>query len=192
MRPLFFDAPDAPETGYGYLELDGEPRDGAAPLRRFVEKPDADTAAAYLATGDYRWNAGMFVVRAGVLLDHLAELRPQLAQGIEAIAADIAKARDVLYLGRGALYPLALEGALNLLAGRIREAGVVAVDTETTSLDPMTAEMVGISLSVEAGKGAYIPVAHRYAGAPDQLTCGTICSAKNSTWSRSDWSRTCR
>ena len=53
----------------------------------FTEKPDADTAAAYLATGDYRWNAGMFVVRAGVLLDHLAELRPQRAQGIEAIAA---------------------------------------------------------------------------------------------------------
>ncbi|MCS0596569.1 DNA polymerase I [Massilia agri] len=48
-------------------------------------------------------------------------------------------------------------------------AEFTSVDTETTSLDPMTAEMVGISLSVEAGKGAYIPVAHRYAGAPDQL-----------------------
>ena len=49
-------------------------------------------------------------------------------------------------------------------------AELTSVDTETTSLDPMTAEMVGISLSVEAGKGAYIPVAHRYAGAPDQLS----------------------
>jgi DNA polymerase-1 len=49
-------------------------------------------------------------------------------------------------------------------------AALTSVDTETTSLDPMTAEMVGISLSVEAGKGAYIPVAHRYAGAPDQLS----------------------
>lgn len=48
-------------------------------------------------------------------------------------------------------------------------AELTSVDTETTSLDPMTAEMVGISLSVEAGKGAYIPLAHRYAGAPDQL-----------------------
>jgi DNA polymerase-1 len=49
-------------------------------------------------------------------------------------------------------------------------AELTSVDTETTSLDPMTAQMVGISLSVEAGKGAYIPVAHRYAGAPDQLS----------------------
>jgi DNA polymerase I len=46
---------------------------------------------------------------------------------------------------------------------------LTSVDTETTSLDPMQAEMVGISLSVEAGKGCYIPVAHRYAGVPQQL-----------------------
>lgn len=51
----------------------------------------------------------------------------------------------------------------------IDTAPLTSVDTETTSLDPMTAEMVGISLSVETGKGAYIPLAHRYAGAPDQL-----------------------
>ncbi len=51
----------------------------------------------------------------------------------------------------------------------IDAAELTSVDTETTSLDPLSAEMVGISLSVEAGKGAYIPVAHRYAGAPDQL-----------------------
>ena len=48
-------------------------------------------------------------------------------------------------------------------------AELTSVDTETTSLDPMTAQMVGISLSTEAGKGAYIPVAHRYAGVPEQL-----------------------
>ncbi|MGH8854786.1 MAG: DNA polymerase I, partial [Telluria sp.] len=51
----------------------------------------------------------------------------------------------------------------------IDAAALTSIDTETTSLDPLTAQMVGISLSVEAGKGAYIPVAHRYAGAPDQL-----------------------
>jgi DNA polymerase-1 len=51
----------------------------------------------------------------------------------------------------------------------IDQAALTSVDTETTSLDPMSAEMVGISLSVEAGKGAYIPLAHRYAGVPEQL-----------------------
>ncbi len=52
----------------------------------------------------------------------------------------------------------------------IDAAALTSVDTETTSLEPMTAQMVGISLSVEAGKGAYIPVAHRYAGVPEQLS----------------------
>ncbi len=48
--------------------------------------------------------------------------------------------------------------------GRIREAGHVAVDTETTSLDEMQAELVGISLSVVAGEAAYIPLGHRQGG----------------------------
>ncbi|CED90799.1 mannose-1-phosphate guanylyltransferase [Actinomyces succiniciruminis] len=80
-----------PSTAFGYIHA-GEALDvpGAPDGRRvldFAEKPDAATASRYLATGDYRWNAGMFVVRAGVLLDHLAVGRPALAAGIEEIAA---------------------------------------------------------------------------------------------------------
>ena len=52
---------------------------------------------------------------------------------------------------------------------RIRNADLVALDTETTSLEYMHAEIVGLSLSVSAGQAAYIPVAHDYPGAPDQL-----------------------
>jgi DNA polymerase-1 len=51
----------------------------------------------------------------------------------------------------------------------VEDAELVAFDTETTSLDYMEAELVGVSLSVEAGKAAYIPVAHDYPGAPEQL-----------------------
>ena len=51
----------------------------------------------------------------------------------------------------------------------IEASELTSFDTETTSLDPMTAEIVGISLSVEAGHACYIPVAHRYTGAPEQL-----------------------
>ena len=81
----------SPSTAFGYIHC-GESLDapGAPDGRRvlgFTEKPDAATAAAYLATGDYRWNAGMFVSRAGVLLDHLAAHRPRLAADVAAIAA---------------------------------------------------------------------------------------------------------
>ncbi|MDR7306496.1 DNA polymerase I [Rhodoferax saidenbachensis] len=52
---------------------------------------------------------------------------------------------------------------------KLQSAELVALDTETTSLDEMRAEIVGISFSVEVGHAAYIPVAHRYPDAPDQL-----------------------
>jgi len=52
---------------------------------------------------------------------------------------------------------------------RIEAADLVAFDTETTSLDYMAAEIVGVSLCVEPGEAAYIPLAHDYPGAPDQL-----------------------
>lgn len=52
---------------------------------------------------------------------------------------------------------------------RIAAAGLTCIDTETTSLDPMLARLVGISLAVEPGQAVYIPLAHAYAGAPPQL-----------------------
>jgi len=60
---------------------------------------------------------------------------------------------------------------------RISAAAIVSVDTETTSLDPLTAQLVGVSLSVEPGKAAYIPVAHTYAGAPAQLSVAVVLDA---------------
>jgi len=60
---------------------------------------------------------------------------------------------------------------------RIKGAGLVSVDTETTSLDPMTAQLVGISVSVQGHQGAYIPVGHTYAGAPAQLSRDHVLAA---------------
>ncbi|MBN8507575.1 MAG: DNA polymerase I [Burkholderiales bacterium] len=53
--------------------------------------------------------------------------------------------------------------------GRLREAELVALDTETDSLDPMRARIVGLSFAVEPGCAAYVPLGHDYPGAPDQL-----------------------
>ena len=61
--------PTHPETGYGYLELEGAP-DGTTPvpLKRFVEKPDAARAADMLAAGHFMWNAGIFLFRASDMI----------------------------------------------------------------------------------------------------------------------------
>lgn len=57
---------------------------------------------------------------------------------------------------------------------RMQKADLVSLDTETTSLDPLTADLVGVSLSIEPGHAAYLPLAHRYAGAPRQLERGAV------------------
>jgi DNA polymerase-1 len=61
------------------------------------------------------------------------------------------------------------EDALLQLIKKIKEKGELSIDTETTSEDPMLAEIVGISISIEKDEGFYIPVSHRYLGAPEQL-----------------------
>jgi mannose-1-phosphate guanylyltransferase/mannose-6-phosphate isomerase len=74
------------ETGYGYLEL-GESIEGDLQrVARFVEKPDAPTAARYLDGGRHLWNAGIFVFRGATFLNLLAHHQPALASGLEAIA----------------------------------------------------------------------------------------------------------
>jgi mannose-1-phosphate guanylyltransferase/mannose-6-phosphate isomerase len=81
--------PDSPETGYGYIRR-GEALkglDGGFQVERFVEKPDAATAAGYVASGDYDWNSGLFLFKASLLLAELERLEPELlAQSREALA----------------------------------------------------------------------------------------------------------
>ncbi len=60
---------------------------------------------------------------------------------------------------------------------RLGQAKLFAFDTETTSLDYMQAEIVGVSFAVESGKAAYVPLAHSYMGAPDQLNRERILTA---------------
>jgi len=84
-------APSHPSTGFGYVRLGEslkltEDAPNARKVLNFKEKPDARTAAAYIKTGNYRWNAGMFVVKASFLLQLLSESKPELHDGIQRIA----------------------------------------------------------------------------------------------------------
>ena len=99
--------PTRAETGYGYL-LTGagaDPQDpGVRVVERFVEKPDAATAAAYLAGGRHLWNAGMFFARARVLLAEIERHLPTLGAALVAIGhapdpAARAAAIDAAYRG---------------------------------------------------------------------------------------------
>jgi len=74
--------PDRPETGYGYIRR--VPGKGPSyPVAEFVEKPDAATAARYVASGDYFWNSGMFMFRARAFLGELAAHAPAILAACE-------------------------------------------------------------------------------------------------------------
>jgi DNA polymerase I len=77
------------------------------------------------------------------------------------------------------------EAQLDVWLQRIDKATLTAVDTETTSLDPMTAQLVGISLCCEVGTAAYIPVAHRYQDVPPQLSRELVLQ-KMKSWLEDD------
>jgi len=76
--------PDRPATGFGYLECRAAPR-GNRPceVRRFVEKPDARRAAAFVRSGRYLWNAGMFVYAAATFAGELRRAAPALYRAVE-------------------------------------------------------------------------------------------------------------
>ena len=83
--------PNDPETGFGYIEK-GSPVSGetintgleAFEVKRFVEKPDQETAKSYLASGDFFWNSGMFMFRASRFLEELEKFAPEMYKNCKA------------------------------------------------------------------------------------------------------------
>ncbi|MBC7631288.1 mannose-1-phosphate guanylyltransferase [Aeromicrobium sp.] len=125
--------PTGPSTAFGYIEsgdlLDVVDATSARAVATFVEKPEADIAAAYVASGSYSWNGGMFVTRTDVLLKHLARLQPTLHAGLAAIAGawDTSARQDVLdstwpsltkiAIDHAIAEPVSLEGGMAVVPG---------------------------------------------------------------------------
>ena len=72
--------PIEPNTGFGYLQLDGEIQPGVLRVERFTEKPSGEQAESFLRAGNYAWNAGIFVWRASVFRRELERAAPEIAR----------------------------------------------------------------------------------------------------------------
>jgi len=100
--------PTAAETGYGYIKAGGDvapegaPTGGVRAVERFVEKPDLATAEAYVASGDYFWNSGMFLFRASRYLAELEAQAPAILAAAKAALAGAVRDVDFLRLDRAA------------------------------------------------------------------------------------------
>lgn len=71
-------SPTRPDTGYGYIHFEKNGQNGIHKVFSFREKPDLETAKSYLATGDYLWNAGIFIWSTKTILKSFGELAPEI------------------------------------------------------------------------------------------------------------------
>ena len=135
------------------IRLDCALEPGWAPSALSLQKPDHDTLVGLYETYGFR----TWLREATGEPDRIPDQDARVAH--EAPAAPESVQYDTILD----------EAALDAWLARLRAAPLVALDTETTSLDPMAARLVGVSFSIEPGRAAYVPVGHRAPGTPDQL-----------------------
>lgn len=147
--------PTEPATAFGYIEAGAPLGTGAAfAITRFVEKPDATTAAGYVASGRFSWNAGMFVSRADVLLGHLARHRPALHDALVAIADEIVTSGEIavgaweaitgVAIDHAIAEPVSLEGGMAVVPGRFGWSDVGDVDALAELIDEPGADVTWV------------------------------------------------
>ncbi len=72
--------PASPETGYGYIKQGNAVSEGVYAIERFVEKPQSETAEEYLSSGEYFWNAGIFMFTPGTYLEEMDRFQPEMLE----------------------------------------------------------------------------------------------------------------
>jgi mannose-1-phosphate guanylyltransferase len=92
--------PTRPETGYGYIRFGAQVDGTAVKVDSFVEKPDRPTAEGYLASGDYLWNAGIFVFTAASMLKAFDMFIPEMAAPLLAIRKALGTRREKAVLAK--------------------------------------------------------------------------------------------
>ena len=118
--------PSGPETGYGYIKAEGT--DAVRPVQRFVEKPDLATAQGYVASGDYFWNSGMFLLRASRYLAELERFAPQMATGCRAAFAGAQRDADFIRLDKQAFSAIVGDSIDYAVMEKTADAVVIALD----------------------------------------------------------------
>lgn len=154
-------------TGYGYVEL-GDALGGAEGVHRvhrFIEKPDAQTAQAYVASGRHLWNSGMFVWRASALLDCIARYKPAVHASLMEIAAewDGPRRQETLAAVYPTLEKISVDFAVMEPASQDPQAEVIAVTLPVQWLDvggwPAYAQV--LQADVQENRFSGVPVVAR-------------------------------
>lgn len=160
--------PGAPETGYGYIEKGQELRDGSAhKVASFVEKPDMGTAEAYLASGSYFWNSGIFMFTASRYLQELKRYAPDIFESCHAAYAELDRGDDFHFIPRSLFEDCRSESVDCAVMERTDSAAVIQLDADWNDLGAWDAmwevankdsagNVIGGDVVTEAVKNSYI------------------------------------
>jgi mannose-1-phosphate guanylyltransferase/mannose-6-phosphate isomerase len=121
--------PDRPETGYGYIAA-GAPLggfEGGFKVSRFVEKPDAETAERYVASGEYFWNSGIFLFPAALYLAEIGRLRPDMLAACKAALTGARSDSDFIRLDKAAFAACPADSIDYAVMEHTKRAAVVPV-----------------------------------------------------------------
>lgn len=130
--------PSRPETGYGYIQVGKQVTDHICKVKTFTEKPNLELAKIFLASGDFKWNSGVFMWTAKAFLKALSENAPELAQRFESGAGKFGTPEEKAFIGREfpACPAISIDYALMERAGNVY---VEAVDPGWSDLGTWSA-----------------------------------------------------
>ena len=151
--------PDRAETGYGYVMAgDLLKPAGVHQVARFVEKPDLETAQAYVASGQYCWNSGMFMFRASVFLEELATHRPDIREGAEKAWHNAHRDLEFIRLDKEAFAACPSESVDYAVMEKTRNAAMVSLDAGWNDVGAWSAvwESQAKDDSGNAGRGDFM------------------------------------
>jgi mannose-1-phosphate guanylyltransferase/mannose-6-phosphate isomerase len=117
----------APETGYGYIRR-GDGKGPAYPVAQFIEKPPLDVAQQFVASGDYFWNSGMFVFKAGRYLAELAAFAPDILEASTAALRAAKTDLDFVRIDKAAFEKCRSESLDYAVMEKTRDAVVLPLD----------------------------------------------------------------
>ncbi len=153
--------PTGPETGYGYIQRgDADAAGESYSVAAFVEKPDLSTATAYIDSGDYYWNSGMFVFRASRYLEELERHNPAMLAACQKAHQNALVSPDFTRLGKEAFAACPVDSIDYAVMEKTDRAVVVPLDAGWSDVGSWSAlwDVAGKDVNGNAIKGDVLAV----------------------------------
>ncbi|MBL8437776.1 MAG: mannose-1-phosphate guanylyltransferase/mannose-6-phosphate isomerase [Zoogloeaceae bacterium] len=128
--------PSRAETGYGYIRKGTAGEAGVCPIEAFVEKPSREVAESYVASGEYLWNSGIFMMRASVWMQAVAHFAPAMAAACQEAVASGSRDADFIRVGLEAFQACPSDSIDYAVMEKLAQAPELGIPGRVVPMDP--------------------------------------------------------